>query len=84
MAVKGRTPIPKSQKEISNGLIDPYDTSRGNPNTTEKYNRGDKVSFRDDTTKPFSIGIKDIDESIMYMEKQLKIDTSMILYYLTV
>ena len=32
MAVQGRKPIPKTQKEISNGFIDPYDTTRGNPN----------------------------------------------------
>ena len=30
------------------------------------FNRSEKMSFKDDTTKPFSIGIKDIDESIMY------------------
>lgn len=71
MATKGRTPIPKSQKEISNGFVEPYDTSRGNPNSTEDFNRGNKVSFRDDTTKPFSIGIKDIDESIMYYFKNV-------------
>lgn len=71
MATKGRTPIPKSQKEISNGFVDPYDTSRGNPNSTEDFNRGNKVSFRGDKVKPFSIGIKDIDESIMYYFKNV-------------
>jgi hypothetical protein len=66
MATKGRKPIPKTQKEISNSLIDPYDASRGNPNTTEELNRGKKTSFRDDTTKPLTVSIKDVDESIMY------------------
>jgi hypothetical protein len=67
MAVRGRTPVPKSQEEISNNLIQPYDElGRGNPNTRTTLNRGEQVSFRDDTTKPFSLGIKDIDEAIAY------------------
>ena len=62
-----RTPIPKTQKEISNSLINPYDKlNRGNPNTPDVLNRGNKTSYRDDDVKPFSIGIKDIDESILF------------------
>lgn len=30
------------------------------------FNRSEKLSFKDDTTKPFTIGIQDIDESIAY------------------
>ena len=71
MATKGRKPIPKTQKEISNGFIDPYDTTRGNPNDTKKLNRREKVSLKGDTVKPFSIGIKDIDESIMFYFKNV-------------
>ena len=67
MAKKGRVPIPKSQEEISKNLIEPYDKlGRGNPNTPTKLNRGEQISFRDDTTKPFSLGIQDIDETIFY------------------
>ena len=67
METKGRVPIPKSQKEISNNLVQPYDElGRGNPNATTSFNRGEQVSFRDDTTKSFSLGIKDIDEAIAY------------------
>ena len=67
MATKGRIPIPKSQEEISKGLIKPYDKlNRGNPNTPLALNRGEQISFRDDTTKPFSLGIQDIDEAIFY------------------
>ena len=67
MATKGRIPIPKSQEEISNSLITPYDElNRGNPNTRTTLNRGEQLSFRDDTTKPFSLGIQDIDEAIFY------------------
>jgi len=66
MANQGRTPIPKSQYEISTGNINPYDTQRGNPNSNRDLNRGDKVSFKGDTTKPFNVGFKDIDESLVY------------------
>ena len=79
-----RKPQPKSQKEISNGLIDPYvspetDQSLGNPNTQTEFNqfsandqngvdfnRSLQMSFKGDTTKPFTLGLQDIDESIMY------------------
>ena len=79
MATKGRKPIPKTQKEISNEFINPYDppkgspgfSSTGNPNDTKKLNRGEKVSLKGDTAKPFSIGIKDIDESIMFYFKNV-------------
>lgn len=66
MATKGRIPIPKTQAEITNEFIKPFDKTRGNPNQPQDLNRGNKNSLRDDTTKPFSIGIKDIDESIFY------------------
>lgn len=66
MAKTGRTPVPKSQKEISQENISPYMASAGNPNELTSTGRGYKFSFRGDTVKPFSIGIKDIDESIMY------------------
>jgi hypothetical protein len=62
----GRTPIPKTQKEI---LVDqqvPFDVERGNPNKSNNPNRATQTSFRDDNTKPFSIGIEDIDQAIMY------------------
>ena len=79
-----RKPNPKSQKEISNNLVNPYvnpDTGEtlGNPNTqtnfqqfspTEQngidFNRSEKLSFKKDSTKPFSIGIQYIDEAIFY------------------
>jgi hypothetical protein len=67
MATKGRTPIPKSQEEISNSFIEPYDKlGRGNPNTPTTMNRGEQISFKDDTTKPFTLGIQDIDETLFY------------------
>ena len=67
MAKQGRIPVPKSQEEISNSLITPYDKlNRGNRNTNTKLNRGEQTSFKDDTAKPFKLGIKDIDEAIIY------------------
>jgi len=68
MATKGRIPVPKSQKEISNEFVQPYDQlNRGNPGaTSDNLNRSRQISFKDDTTKPFSLGIQDIDEAIFY------------------
>ncbi len=69
MAIKGRTPTPKSQQNISKEIIKPYDKlNRGNPSyfDDEAKNRARQVSFKGDTTKSFSLGIQDIDEAIAY------------------
>ena len=74
MAEKGKIPVPKTQREIMNSQIDPYSPPKGamgfseigNPNSTPEFNRGEQTSFRDDTTKPFSLGFKEIDEAIFY------------------
>ena len=79
MARNYRKPVPKSQKEISKNLQTPTDPRMGNPNDATPgpqyppinqanidFNRSTKMSFKGDKTKPFSIGIQDIDESIMY------------------
>ena len=72
MATQGRTPIPKKQKEIANSLPNPYEPlEKGNPNISPDLNRGKKTSMKGDNVKPFSIGIKDIDESIMYYFKNV-------------
>jgi hypothetical protein len=86
---KGRKPIPKSQRSISEELQTPYDTSgpgfqsTGNPNDLDPsknyneqatgidFNRGTKFSFTDDTTKPFSVGIEDIDSAVFYYFKNV-------------
>jgi len=81
MANRGKKPIPKTQREILNNEIDPFNpppgspgfSDTGNPNFADTPNRANQVSFRDDTTKPFTLGIKDIDESIFfYMENVIK------------
>ncbi|MCP4252986.1 MAG: hypothetical protein GY936_17790 [Ignavibacteriae bacterium] len=79
MANRGKIPTPKTQREILNSQIEPYNpppgspgfSETGNPNTSNALNRGNQVSFRDDNTKPFSLGIKDIDEAIMYYMEEV-------------
>ena len=74
MADKGKITRPKTQKEILNSQVEPYTppggspgfSETGNPNDINTFNRADQISFRDDTTKPFSLGIQDIDEAIIY------------------
>jgi len=70
-----RKPVPKTQKELSNDQIRPTSARYGNPNiplpTNENetgipFNRSEKLSWTGDTTKPFSIGIKDLDEAVFY------------------
>jgi hypothetical protein len=65
---KQRKPIPKTQKEIANSLIEPYDKQQGNPNNAipSTNSRALQTSWKGDTTKPFNIGIQDIDEAIFY------------------
>ena len=79
-----RKPIPKTQKEISKDLQTPHDAQMGNPNDAVlgpqyppinqaniPFNRSEKLSWKGDTAKPFYIGIKDIDETIMYYFKEV-------------
>ena len=64
-----RKPIPKTQQQLSKEQHVPYSLEAGNPNDfieTPLNNRALNTSFKGDTTKPFSIGIQDIDESIFY------------------
>jgi hypothetical protein len=75
MAKHGKIPVPKTQKEIllNTPGQQPYVSpetgeTTGNPNRSfpDKTNRGNHVSFRDDTTKPFSLGLKENDEALFY------------------
>ena len=64
-----RKPIPKTQQQLSKEQHVPYSPEAGNPNNfieTPTNNRALNTSWKGDTTKPFSIGIQDIDESIFY------------------
>lgn len=72
MATKGRKPTPKTQKEILLSQQEPLSQSgpgfspKENPNLTSNSGRAGQISFKGDTTKPFSIGIQDIDEAVFY------------------
>jgi hypothetical protein len=66
---KHKKPIPKTQQELSNQQHVPAFQQYGNPNDfnqTPQNNRALNTSFKGDTTKPFSIGIQDIDEAVFY------------------
>jgi len=65
---KNRKPIPKTQKEISNSLVTPYDVTQGNPNDAilNPKNRALQQSWKGDTVKPYTVGIQDIDEAVFY------------------
>lgn len=69
-----RKPIPKTQQQLSKEQHVPYYSQAGNPNDfieTPTNNRALNTSWKGDTTKPFSIGIQDIDESIFYYFKNV-------------
>jgi len=66
---KVRKPIPKTQKQLGNEQVTPTYPQYGDPNDfiqTPQNNRALNTSFKGDTTKPFSVGIQDIDEAIYY------------------
>ena len=71
---KQRKPIPKTQKELSKQLQEPYIppvgapgfSTVGNPNDANTVNRATQTSFKNDTVKPISIGLEDLDWAIMY------------------
>jgi hypothetical protein len=68
MSKRGRKVVPKTQKEISKGMHTPYSKEAGNPNNAayQINNRSNQVSFKGDTVKPFSVGLEDIDSTILY------------------
>jgi hypothetical protein len=74
---------PQNRREFMNALVKPYDQQVGNPNIIEsepfkpgqpEFNRAYEISLKDVEDKKFSIGIKDIDEAIVYyFENVLKL-----------
>jgi hypothetical protein len=72
--INKKRPTPKTQREIFVSQQEPYIppagapgfSPTGNPNEASQPNRANQTSFRDDPTKPYSIGIQDIDEAVMY------------------
>jgi hypothetical protein len=69
---KQRKVTPKTQREISESLQEPLTpggpgfSPTSNPNDANNVNRATQTSFKDDTTKPFSIGLEDLDWAVMY------------------
>ena len=69
-------PRPKTQVELSRDDQEPYDlTNLGNPNqapnnneqqTGIDFNRSSKLSVKNDATKPFKVGLQDVDEAVFY------------------
>ena len=67
---QSRKPVPKTQKELSNDLSGASNSLLGDPNKANPNfmgpNRSLQNSFEGDTVKPFTVGIQDLDEAIMY------------------
>ena len=67
---QSRKPIPKTQQELSNDLSGANNSLLGNPNLANPNfagpNRSLQNSFEGDTVKPFTVGIQDLDEAVMY------------------
>ena len=69
-------PRPKTQEELERETPQPYDmVELGNPNaapnnneqaTGIQHNRSQQISVRGDATKPFKIGLQDVDEAVFY------------------
>jgi hypothetical protein len=57
--------IPKTEGEILNSFITPYDTSIGKPDI-HKYQRGNDTTVRGEEIKNISVGIEDIDDALIY------------------
>ena len=60
-----RKPLPKKQRTISDNLRESY-TIDGITTFSPDKNRGEHRSVKNDTVKQFSIGLRDIDETIVY------------------
>ena len=73
-----KKPTPKSQREIANSLVKPFSPEYGDPNlandlenanrtqTNIDFDRSTKQNFKGDNSKPFSIGIQDLDEAVFF------------------
>lgn len=68
-----RKPIPKTQRQISEEQHKSTYEQQGNPNKAvpSQNNRATKISWKGDDVKPFTIGIQDIDEAVLYYIKNV-------------
>jgi len=60
-----RKPIPKSQVELSQETIEPY-LNQGKAPVPANKKRENQRTLKGDDVKQFSVGLKDVDESIFY------------------
>jgi hypothetical protein len=59
--------LPKRQSQLSQESIDTYNNAPKQPTPDDlKKNRGYNTSLKDDDVKQFSVGLRDIDETIVY------------------
>lgn len=68
-------PRPENRREFLNKLVIPYDKTVGNPNEVisevvkpgqPEFNRAEEISQKNDTDLNVKVGLKDIDEAVMY------------------
>lgn len=60
-----RKPIPKSQVELSQETIEPY-LNQGKAPVPANKRRENQKSLKNDDVKQFTVGLKDVDESIFF------------------
>jgi hypothetical protein len=59
--------FPETGESLGNPNIPSnFDQFTANDQSGVDFNRSEKMSFKGDTTKPFTVGLQDIDESIMF------------------
>jgi hypothetical protein len=59
--------FPETGESLGNPNIPSnFDQFTANDQSGVDFNRSNQMSFKGDTTKPFTVGLQDIDESIMY------------------
>jgi hypothetical protein len=63
---KTRKPIPKTQAELSQNTITPYDSRGKAPIETAQQSRANRRSVADSDVKQLNVGLKDIDTAIEY------------------
>jgi len=64
---KTNKPIPKRQSQLSQDSIETYNNAQKQPTPdTLKQNRGYTRSVKGDDVKQFNVGLRDIDETIIY------------------
>jgi len=63
---KYNKPIPKSQPKLLDELIEPYDLAGLSKPPVKEFKRGEQTSMKGDTVKLMTVGLQDIDSSIIY------------------